>query len=113
MNNQELIYTDPAAQQFSLVRFLKSMLSRKSSPQDAEEEVTLSMLGYDGLNPLLAKQLTEVESQIGQLVQAQFEISQERSRMRSEMEELKKSVLSERGLMLVPQDREAAASGGK
>ena len=51
-----------------------------------------SDLSFDGLNPLLAKQLSELENQIGRLAQVQFELGQERQRMRSEMEALKKAV---------------------
>ena len=51
-------------------------------------------LSFDGLNPLLAKQLSELESQIGQLVQVQFELNQERREMRSEMDNLKRIILA-------------------
>ena len=47
-------------------------------------------LAFDELNPLLAKQLSELEVQIGQLAQVQFELSEERSKMRHEMDALKK-----------------------
>ena len=50
----------------------------------------LEPLAFDELNPLLAKQLSELEVQIGQLAQVQFELSEERSRMRHEMDALKK-----------------------
>ena len=49
-------------------------------------------LSFEGLNPLLAKQLSELETQIGQLAQVQFELGQERQRMRIEMEALRKAV---------------------
>jgi regulator of replication initiation timing len=50
-------------------------------------------LAFDGLNPLLAKQLSELEYQIGQLAQVQFDLSQERERMRIEMDALRAAVL--------------------
>lgn len=53
-------------------------------------------LNFDELNPLLAKQLTEVDTQIGQLAQVQFEMAEERERMRNEMDALKKVLLQAR-----------------
>ncbi len=49
-------------------------------------------LEFGGLNPLLAKQLSELETQIGQFVQVQYQLSEERQRMRSEMDLLKREV---------------------
>jgi regulator of replication initiation timing len=66
---------------FQLLKFR----TKKSEPVD-------TTLSFDGLNPLLAKQLSELETQIGQLAQVQFELGQERQRMRIEMEALKKAV---------------------
>ncbi len=44
---------------------------------------------------MLARQLSEVEGQIGNLLQAQFKISEERERMRSDMEGLISSLRNE------------------
>jgi hypothetical protein len=68
----------------ALTRLFKKPASLKSVPEAA--------LSFDGLNPLLAKQLSELETQIGQLAQVQFELGQERQRMRIEMEALRKAV---------------------
>jgi len=67
-------------------------LLRFFRPTPPPQNLTDSTLSFDGLNPLLAKQLSELESQIGQLAQVQFELSNERQRMRVEMEALKKAV---------------------
>ena len=64
--------------------FFKNKTKKIPAPEAA--------LSFDGLNPLLAKQLSELETQIGQLAQVQFELGQERQRMRIEMEALKKAV---------------------
>ena len=64
----------------------KFFRSKKSIPKE------INTLGFEGLNPLLAKQLSELEFQIGQLAQAQYALSQEREKMRSEMNELKNSI---------------------
>jgi regulator of replication initiation timing len=64
-------------------------------------------LSFDGLNPLLAKQLSELESQLGQLAQVQFELSQERQRMRVDMEALKKAVSQPNGLSITDSDNDA------
>ncbi len=50
-------------------------------------------LAFDGLNPLLAKQLSELETQIGQLAQIQYEMNEERRRMRNEMDALRTAML--------------------
>jgi regulator of replication initiation timing len=68
----------------ALVRLFKSP---RQKPETADQT-----LSFDGLNPLLAKQLSELETQIGQLAQVQFELSQERQRMRIEMDALRKAV---------------------
>ena len=47
-------------------------------------------LGFNELNPLLARQLSELEMQIGSLAQTQFEMVEERNQMRHEMDALKK-----------------------
>ena len=54
-----------------------------------------NQLEFDGLNPLLARQLSEMEGQLGQLVQIQFELSQEREKMRNEMNQLRQSILKD------------------
>ena len=67
----------------------KSLLSqvRKVFGFVATKEVPASIpklapeLTFEDLNPLLAKQLTEVELQIGQLAQMRFEIAEERRKM--------------------------------
>ena len=71
-----------------ILQFLfKSLRSRNQSTASPEPE-----LSYEGLNPLLAKQLSELETQIGQLAQVQFDLTQERQHMRNEMEALKKAI---------------------
>ena len=70
--------------------------NRNTSPvQSSANTVTVSTasLAFDELNPLLAKQLSELETQIGQLAQVQFELAEERQKMRFEMDALKKAVL--------------------
>lgn len=64
----------------------------KRTPRVENPLLNEGNMAFEGLNPLLAKQLTELETQIGQLAQVQFELSQERSRMRFEMDALKKAV---------------------
>ena len=66
--------------------------NRKNRPENTNEREVDTSLSFEGLNPLLAKQLSELESQIGQLAQIQFDLSQERKSMRIEMEALKKAV---------------------
>mgnify|MGYP000942207717 CR=1 FL=1 len=51
-------------------------------------------LGFGELNPLLAKELTEVEAQLGQLAMIQYEMIEERRRMHSEMNAIKSLVLA-------------------
>ena len=68
-------------------RIIKRIFKTPSADQDERQN-----LEFGGLNPLLAKQLSELETQIGQLVQVQYELSEERQRMRSEMDLLKKAV---------------------
>ena len=99
MDPQELLYPDPHANRFSLSRFVRSIFASKKSPYLDDEGA--QVLRFDGMNPLLAKQLTEVETQIGQLVQAQYEINLERKRMRFEMDALKRSLQG--NLKLAPQ----------
>ena len=70
--------------------------NRNTSPvQSIANTVTVSTasLAFDELTPLLAKQLSELETQIGQLAQVQFELAEERQKMRFEMDALKKAVL--------------------
>ena len=67
-----------------------SFLSRSRRNQSHDALETAPALAFDELNPLLAKQLSELEVQIGQLAQVQFELAEERSKMRSEMDALKK-----------------------
>ena len=67
--------------------------SRESAKRGSAVQVQATgPLSFNGLNPLLAKQLTELETQIGRFAQMQFEIGRERDRMRLEMAEIKKAV---------------------
>ena len=66
----------------NLFRFFRA--DKKDSDQGA--------MSFEGLNPLLAKQISELETQIGQFAQVQFDLAQERDKMRSEMEDLKKAM---------------------
>ena len=67
-----------------LIPSLQKLFNKSSDPGQNLE--------FGGLNPLLAKQLSELETQIGQFVQVQYQLSEERQRMRSEMDSLKKEV---------------------
>jgi hypothetical protein len=73
--------------------FLKSLIRSLSGVNQGNHQM-VEALSFDGLNPLLAKQLSELESQIGQLVQVQFELNQERRQMRTEMDTLKQTILA-------------------
>ena len=67
---------------FNLFRIFRA--KAKNSEVDA--------MSFEGLNPLLAKQISELETQIGQFAQVQFDLAQERDKMRSEMDDLKKAM---------------------
>ena len=70
-------------------RFKGMIFGSKNSAKNADEA---KVLAFDELNPLLAKQLSELETQIGQFAQAQFEIAAEREKMRIDMEYLRKAI---------------------
>ena len=70
---------------FNLFRFFRA--GKKSSKRSVDREMS-----FEGLNPLLAKQISELETQIGQFAQVQFDLAQERDKMRSEMDDLKKAM---------------------
>lgn len=80
-----------------------SVFSRNRNRKAALAEADLAAanlsanLSYDELNPLLAKQLSEMEAQIGQLAQVQFQLAGERQKMRYEMEALKKAMQDSQG----------------
>ncbi len=78
-------------------------LFRSGQSKKKQEQLKAQALAFEGLNPLLAKQLSELEFQIGQLAQVQFELSQERERMRTEMDALRNAVL-------IPAKQEATAT---
>ena len=78
-------------------------LLRSGQSKKKQEQLKAQALAFEGLNPLLAKQLSELEFQIGQLAQVQFELSQERERMRTEMDALRNAVL-------IPAKQEATAT---
>ena len=67
---------------FNLFRFFRA----KSKDSDVDA------MSFEGLNPLLAKQISELETQIGQFAQVQFDLAQERDKMRTEMDDLKKAL---------------------
>jgi peptidoglycan hydrolase CwlO-like protein len=77
----------------TMALFFKSLL-KSFTGRDQNNSRMTEALSFDGLNPLLAKQLSELESQIGQLVQVQFELNQERRQMRTEMDSLKQTILA-------------------
>ena len=67
-------------------------------------EAAQANLAFDELNPLLAKQLSEMEAQIGQLAQVQFQLAEERQKMRFEMEALKKAMQDSQGTVSITTD---------
>ena len=73
------------------INFLERIFKKTLRANPANNNST-SALSFDELNPLLAKQLSELESQIGQLAQVQFQLAEERQKMRFEMDALKKAV---------------------
>ena len=68
-----------------MVQFISSRMNQQSTLQNQNLE-------FSGLNPLLARQLSQLEAQIGQFTQVRFEMAQERERMRFEMESLKNAI---------------------
>jgi len=85
-----------------MISLFRSGQSKKKQEQ-LKAQAEAQALAFEGLNPLLAKQLSELEFQIGQLAQVQFELSQERERMRTEMDALRNAVL-------IPAKQEATAT---
>lgn len=86
-----LIYTIASIIIISMRIFRKTIyfiltLLKKQNPAQT------NALEFTGLNPLLARQLSQLEAQVGQFTQVRFEMAQEREKMRFEMEALKTAI---------------------
>lgn len=79
------------------MNLFKLFSSKKHTTPETRFQSATEALVFDELNPLLAKQLSEMEAQIGQLARVQFDLAEERQRMRFEMEALKKAMEDSQG----------------
>ena len=92
-----LYYSEPktiSSLMKSLFSGIQNAFAKKATVVIEAETDFESDLAFDELNPLLAKQLTEVESQLGQLAMIQHEMVEERRRMHAEMRAIKSLVLA-------------------
>ena len=91
-----LHYSEP----FKVSSWLKKTLAAIMSRAEKKEQFLPPQefkLSFEGFNPVLAKQLSEVETQLGHLAQVQFEMIEERRRMHAEMRALKSLVQADAG----------------
>lgn len=84
---ETVYYTEPTSlikEAEETLHFFKKLFKRKPQPPKFNPNAAID-LSIDGLNPMLAKQLSEVEAQLGRLAQVQFEMASERKKMQLEM----------------------------
>lgn len=84
-------YSEPTSlfkEAHQFITVARKLFSFNRSPKQEPMVEHVVELSFDALDPILAKQLTEVEVQLGQLAKIQSELSHERMQMKYEMNAL-------------------------